>query len=144
MTIKEVAERAGVSTATVSRMINDSGFVSLETRKRIQMTIEETGYNPSLRKRRNESGLSPKLRHRNVAMLWTGVNAPHLTNTGQSMMQGITEALREVGGRLTIDCIDPSEYIPKILTDGKLDGVLIHGPTPNPSICEQLSHFTVI
>ncbi|MEA2068411.1 MAG: LacI family DNA-binding transcriptional regulator [Verrucomicrobiota bacterium] len=144
MTIREIAEKAGVSTATVSRMINENGFVSTETRKKIQATIEETGYDPSLRKRRKESGLSSQLKHRNIAMLWTGGNDPQLTNTGQSMMLGITEALRQIGGSLTVDYIDSTEHIPQILMDGKLDGVLIHGPTPSPSICEHLEKIPVI
>ena len=144
MTIKEVAEKAGVSTATVSRMINDSGFVSAETRKKIESTIEETGYDPSLRKRRKEIGLSPRLKHRNVAMLWTGGNDPQLTNTGQNLMLGITEALRQIGGSLMVDYINSSDHIPRILMDGKLDGVLIHGPTPNPAICEHLKNFPVV
>jgi LacI family transcriptional regulator len=46
VTIKDVAARAGVSYQTVSRVINDKGEVSPETRARIQATIEELGYRP--------------------------------------------------------------------------------------------------
>jgi LacI family transcriptional regulator, sucrose operon repressor len=47
ITIKEVAKRANVSSAPVSRMLNDSGYVSEEARERILKVIEETGYVPS-------------------------------------------------------------------------------------------------
>jgi DNA-binding LacI/PurR family transcriptional regulator len=46
-TIKEVASVAGVSTQTVSRVINERPDVSPETRKRVQTVIEELGYQPS-------------------------------------------------------------------------------------------------
>ena len=42
--IEEVAERAGVSTATVSRVINDYPFVKDETRRRVLQVIRETNY----------------------------------------------------------------------------------------------------
>jgi LacI family transcriptional regulator len=46
-TIKEVASAAGVSTQTVSRVINNRPDVSPETRKRVQDIIEQLGYQPS-------------------------------------------------------------------------------------------------
>ena len=46
-TIKEVASAAGVSTQTVSRVINDRPDVSPETRKRVQEIIEQLDYQPS-------------------------------------------------------------------------------------------------
>jgi LacI family transcriptional regulator len=46
-TIKNVAKAAGVSTQTVSRVINDRPDVSPETRERIQQIIEDMDYQPS-------------------------------------------------------------------------------------------------
>jgi DNA-binding LacI/PurR family transcriptional regulator len=46
-TIKEVASTAGVSTQTVSRVINERPDVSPETRKRVQDIIQALGYQPS-------------------------------------------------------------------------------------------------
>ena len=46
-TIKQVAKAAGVSTQTVSRVINDRPDVAPETRERIQKVIDELGYQPS-------------------------------------------------------------------------------------------------
>lgn len=46
-TIKEVAERAQVSVATVSRVLNNSGFVSEELRERVLTASTELNYQPS-------------------------------------------------------------------------------------------------
>jgi len=46
-TIYTVAERAGVSIATVSRVLNDSPRVKQETRARVLRAVRELGYQPS-------------------------------------------------------------------------------------------------
>ena len=47
VTIKDVARAAGVSSMTVSRVLNDRPDVSPKTRKHIQEVIKELGYAPS-------------------------------------------------------------------------------------------------
>lgn len=47
MTIKDIAERTGVSYATVSRAINGKGNLSQETRSRILAVAEKMGYTPN-------------------------------------------------------------------------------------------------
>ncbi|MGH3502539.1 MAG: LacI family DNA-binding transcriptional regulator, partial [Nocardioidaceae bacterium] len=43
-TIRAIADKAGVSVASVSRVLNDDVRVSARTRARIEMAIYETGY----------------------------------------------------------------------------------------------------
>ena len=45
--IQEVAKKAGVGVGTVSRVINDSGYVSEKTRKKVEEVIEELNYKPN-------------------------------------------------------------------------------------------------
>ena len=47
VTIKDIAEKSGVSLATVSRVLNNSGYVKQETREIIEKTISELNYTPS-------------------------------------------------------------------------------------------------
>lgn len=44
ITIREIARRAGVSTATVSRIINGLGGYNDDTKEKVLAVIEETGY----------------------------------------------------------------------------------------------------
>lgn len=46
-TMLEVAKRAGVSKATVSRVLSGNGYVSQETKDRVFQAIEESGYSPT-------------------------------------------------------------------------------------------------
>lgn len=47
VTIKDVAHRAGLSPATVSRVLNKSGYVSQEKIRRVLQASEELGYQPN-------------------------------------------------------------------------------------------------
>lgn len=46
-TIQDIADYAGVSSATVSRVINSSGYVSKETRQTVQRAINLLNYSPN-------------------------------------------------------------------------------------------------
>src|SRR5690348_17670158 len=56
MTIRHVAELAGVSIATVSRVVNGHADVSSQTREAVQRVIREHGYPPSPRSRIAQDG----------------------------------------------------------------------------------------
>ncbi|HAT1622413.1 TPA: LacI family DNA-binding transcriptional regulator [Raoultella planticola] len=47
-TMLEVAKRAGVSKATVSRVLSGNGYVSQETKDRVFQAVAESGYRPNL------------------------------------------------------------------------------------------------
>jgi DNA-binding LacI/PurR family transcriptional regulator len=92
-TIKEVASVAGVSTQTVSRVINDRPDVSPETRKRIQNVINKLGYRPSALARSLISQRSHTL----------GVVTAGLKYFGPSrILSGIASAAEEAGYSLLL------------------------------------------
>ncbi len=47
ITIKDVAKRAGVSVGTVSKVINNSGYLSATSKEKVQDAIEVLGYVPN-------------------------------------------------------------------------------------------------
>lgn len=146
MTIKQIAEKAGVSTATVSRFLNENGFISEDARRKIQKAIKETGFDPSKRKRRVlASCATPALTHNNLLMIWnTGEAHGEETVTAQNMMQGVTEALQPLGASLTVSHLNGSGAVPPALEKGNLDGILIHGAPPSPSIATELKKYPVV
>ncbi len=56
LTIHDIAKRANVSSATVSRVLNNSGYVKKETKELVESVIKEFGYTPNALAR----GLSKK------------------------------------------------------------------------------------
>jgi len=92
-TIKEVASVAGVSTQTVSRVINERPDVSPETRRRVQEVIKELSYQPSALARSLISQRSHTL----------GVVTAGLRYIGPSRtLSGITSAAEEAGYSLLL------------------------------------------
>ena len=72
--IKDVAKRANVGVGTVSRMLNNSGYVAEETRKKIEIAMKELNYTP------NE--LARNLYHKRtgiIAVLVPNVSNPFFT-----------------------------------------------------------------
>lgn len=43
-TLKDVAKQAGVSTATVARVLHGNGYVAQQTRERVEAALSDTGY----------------------------------------------------------------------------------------------------
>ena len=68
VTIKEIAERAGVHRATVDKVLHNRVGVSDEVRMKVQRIIKEMGYTPS----------SPFL-----VMAKAGQEVPHRSDTGR-------------------------------------------------------------
>jgi len=92
-TIKEVASVAGVSTQTVSRVINERPDVSPETRRRVQEVIKELSFQPSALARSLISQRSYTL----------GVVTSGLRHIGPSRtISGITSAAEEAGYSLLL------------------------------------------
>ena len=56
VTIRDVAKLAGVSTATVSHTINNTRYVSNETKEKVYNAIAELGYTPDASARSFRTG----------------------------------------------------------------------------------------
>ena len=82
MTLQEVARRARVSTATVSRVLNNGASVKSSTRARVLRVIQELKYSPNVHAQSLAGGRSRSIgrsaaipRRRNQGRSWT-VRAP--------------------------------------------------------------------
>lgn len=86
--IRDVAAAAGVSYQTVSRVLNDSPRVRVETRRQVLETIERLGYRPNRAARTLGLG-----RARAVTVVTSNTTLYGYAST----LQGIEEAAREEG-----------------------------------------------
>lgn len=97
-TQKEVAEKAGVSFITVSRFLNDSGYVKKETREKIQKAIKDLNYHPDVIGQALQKGTMKSLGlivPPFSCLPWYGTDFYHL------FLQGVHEA----GGRHGYDIL---------------------------------------
>ena len=70
LSVKEIAEMAGTSVATVSRVINQNGRFSKDTEKRVKEIIEKYDYQP------NQLARGLRVNHTQVI----GILVPDITN----------------------------------------------------------------
>jgi len=86
-TMQEVAKRAGVSKATVSRVLTGKGYVSEETKNRVFQAISESGYRPNLLARSLASSTTQTLGLVVTNTLYHGVYFSELLSHAARMMR---------------------------------------------------------
>ena len=119
-TIREIADLAGVSIATVSRVVNDSGYVAQATRRAVESVIREHGYTAN----RNARALSGS----RTGLI--GLTVPRIHPAYFSVIvAGVAEALYEHDMRIVV-CPTQHEHDREVsllerLMRGTTDGGLL-------------------
>ena len=139
-TIAQVARSAGVSTATVSRVINAPSLVRPDTAERVQSAMQELDYTPQppAKRRGPKAHLHFPLQHKTVALVWTRGVEPSSTITGQHMQEAAAKALQRHRISLITTFLDAGDELPDTIVAGRVDGLLLVGPEPEPEIVETL------
>lgn len=119
LTIRDIAQLAGVSTATVSRVLNNKPDVDPTTREHVMKVVQEHGFVPSVTASSLAGGRSPLL----------GVLVPSLTwPLMPQIMQSIAEVIEQTSYELVLYSIshrtDRSGLIDRILATRLIDGLL--------------------
>ena len=138
VTIYQVAQAAGVSLATVSRVINKKGSVTPATRKKVEDTIASLGYKPS--------GVAQALatnRSTTIGVVIPSANYVYISN----LLNGITEAAKEKGFLLTLFSTSHSReealsMIEKVITT-HVDGAIIFDDQLNPDDVKKIVSYNV-
>jgi LacI family transcriptional regulator len=133
-TLTDVARLAGVSTMTVSRVINNSGYVSPEARARVTKAIAELGYMPNVLARQLRSK-----RTKTLALIVTDIANPFFT----TIARGVEDAARAKGYAVMFCSTDESEeeeteYV-RMLIGRQVDGVLLVPAAGNSSSVQLLN-----
>ena len=133
-TIRDVAKKANVSVATVSRVINEKGYVYEETRKTVLKIIDELGFEPNQ--------LARSLTNHRSKMI--GVIVPHIGTTfyGQ-LIEGIEHAALSYGYKTMLyNTQDNSgreiDYL-KIFEQYNVEGIIVASNFLNKDKLEQLN-----
>jgi LacI family transcriptional regulator len=130
MSIVAVAKRAGVSVATVSRVINDLDNVRAETVEQVRAAMQAIGYTPPRVKRGPKGGprraVPDCFRTGQFAILALGAFHGWLgMPVMSSVVAGITRAAKELDLRPVLDEMPDPEAISSILRRREVDGALV-------------------
>ena len=119
-TMKQVAEKAGVSTTTVSHVINNTRVVSEDARERVLSVIQELRYIPSAVARSLKND-----RTHTIGMMIPNNSNPYFAE----LIQGIEDASFELGYNIILcnSYDDPKKqaaYI-RVLMEKRIDGLIL-------------------
>jgi DNA-binding LacI/PurR family transcriptional regulator len=123
-TIKDVAREAGVSIATVSYVLNDSGAVSEPTRQRVLAAAQRLGYRPSV----IAKGLQAR-ESRMIGYSWRPLPPDQLNPILEKFIHSIAEAAaRHDYHVLTFPCPDSTceiDVYRGMVQSGRVDGFVL-------------------
>lgn len=120
VTISDIAKRAKVSAATVSRVLNNSGYVKEDTKVRILAAIKEMNYTPSAIARSLSKSETNTI----------GVIVPDITNTyfGE-IIKGISDIAEKNNLNMilfnTDNCLDREIRALKLLKEQRIKGIIM-------------------
>ena len=143
MSISKVAQLAGVSSSTVSRVINNHPRVSPETAQSVRQAMQQLGYTPS----ETRPGPKPQVHARRqapeIAFLVLGASQSRATPAFQDLLRGVSMAA--TGNELNLmfhHVNDPTRLPVRVLEN--LDGLLLHGATPQGEVRERLKRLPTV
>jgi LacI family transcriptional regulator len=121
LTLTDIARAAGVSTATVSRVLNGNGIVSAETVERVNRVAEELNFQVSNRKRTRPAT-------RTIALVLNHLDWPVVPSWLSEIHRNITSfgyntivAASEGGSSTRLHCV-------RLITEGQVDGAIFYSP----------------
>lgn len=132
--IKDVATLAGVSTATVSHVINNTRFVSDATKRRVLGAIENAGYAPNIHARNLASGQS-----RTLGLIISDITNPFFPD----LVKSIQEKALELGYDVVVlntnyESERDAPYVQRLL-ELRVRGVMILTTEMDLSVISRLS-----
>lgn len=136
MSINKVAKLAGVSSSTVSRVINNHPRVAAQTAESVRQAMQELNYVPSDRR----PGPKPRsaARAKSIAFLVLGASPQRTTPGFEDLLRGVSFAASTNGLNLAFAHVPDSEHVPPGILDHPLDGLLLHGAPPTAELLRQL------
>jgi LacI family transcriptional regulator len=131
VTIYEVAERAGVSIATVSRALRDSELVAAPTRRRVQQVAEELRFRPSRAGRALAEG-----QHAANGIVFPELSGPYYAE----VVLGYEEVVAELGRSVLILATKGRDAANAVLElAGRVDGMAIMGRTVGDDVVTRIA-----
>ena len=136
--LQDIADQVGVSTATVSRALNDRGGVNSETRARILHVAQELGYVP------NAAAKGLATSRTSTLGLITYQRPPQqpISNFPDETIQGVDQEARERGYHVMTtfvneDMMQDSLRVP-LVSERRVDGLILIGPALKASFIIRL------
>lgn len=137
-TVYDVADKAGVSIATVSRVVNSPEKVNPDTRTKVLTVIDQLGYVPKAEAAARARKSAGRI----------GVLAPFFTYPSfVQRLRGVANALSALPFELTVYNVDSTarrdSYVTSLSLTRRLDGLILMALPFSQAIVERLVHHSM-
>jgi LacI family transcriptional regulator len=143
LTLEDIAQKAGVSRSTVSRVINNQPNVRADVRERVWEVINATGYHPNVAARslasQRSSMIGLVLPH-SVSSFFTDPYFPHLI---QGIAQGCNQYDQTLGLFLVATKEDEEKIFTRASRGGLLDGLIVQAGHHGDPIVGRLMNVNI-
>jgi len=139
--LKDIAERAGVNIATVSRFFNNRSLVKAATAARIEEIVKEVGYRQRARRQGPRTPDRVGIRYFRVMIVMSAIpTIEHFFRWGtiSSFISSVFEELQKLDFSVELCVVGEDGSIPDRLNPEYCDGVIICSEPDNPSIRRKL------
>jgi LacI family transcriptional regulator len=118
MTLQQIAQRAGVSTPTISKVLNGRPDVAPDTRERILRVLHEQQYLP-----RGASTLP--MAHKHIELVFDALTTPN----NLELMRGVLQAAAEQGSHVAVSTVpenvNPRQWVNELDRVGRVGLIMV-------------------
>ncbi|HEY7086936.1 MAG TPA: LacI family DNA-binding transcriptional regulator [Tepidisphaeraceae bacterium] len=154
MSMQMVAKLAGVSTSTVSRVVNDDPRVAAATAEIVRRAMKQISFTPTIRRNGAAARFAAAVAAgrgvrgaTSIAFLVFGTSGQQTAPAFEQLLRGVSACASEQGLDMIFSFVsDPagSGALPPKIIQHRVDGLLLHGERPAIAVQQQLQNLPTV
>jgi LacI family transcriptional regulator len=145
MSISTVAQIAGVSPSTVSRVLNERPNVAASTVENVRRVMRELSFSPIIRRR---GAMLPStrdsLKTATIAFMVFGTCGSRPTPAFELLLRGVSDQASKTNLNLIFSFVSDPAQLPPRIAQRRVDGLLVHGERPGPEVQAHLQSLPTV
>ena len=128
--MQRVAHLAGVSTSTVSRVVNEHPSVASETAAVVRKAMRQLSFSPAARRRWGSANGARSAGATAIGFVVFGTSGSKTTPAFDNLLRGVSAAANDNDLSLMFSFVSDPSQIPGRVLNRHVDGLLLHGERP--------------
>src|SRR3954469_20092219 len=138
MSLQMVAQRAGVSTSPVPRVVNEHPSVSPSTIESVRRAMRELSFTPVVRRSALRPWAREGLKTGTFAFVVFGTSGSQPAPAFERLLRGVSDQVSRKNLSLIFSFVSDPSHLPSRVVQRRVDGLLLHGEKPSPAVQAEL------
>ncbi len=144
MSLTEIGAVAGVSAATVSRVVNEQHGVAAGTAEAVRGAMRKLSFGPPARRRARKSSNGQGEQPRTVEFLVLGTSGEQTAPAFTHLLRGVSVGARENNFDLFVSFVPDPQELPRRISEQRVGGILLHGEQPGKAVEARLQGLPAV